>query len=263
MDRSIWRTGLCCLTLAAAAPGQDWKDPMADLAEALDAPGREILEGFPSYEADRIWKAIETLEARQGTPAAREPDRYVLALGYLELLVIERYHERRDPDSTPALFAGLDLDEVSDRGQAHAVAYAADHPTDSDIHRIRGELISFQIHGMTSGMSKGPEAREAVERALELDPGNAWALFARGRMHFHNPAIAGGDKDLALEELRGVSRAVSDFRVSIYLSMTYYAKGMLPQARFWALKTLRQAPSNPEARSLLADIDAEIEESGR
>ncbi len=79
-------------------------------------------------------------------------------------------------------------------------------------------------------------------------------------MHYHNPSFAGGDMDAALDEFRRAADAIESYRPALYLGLAYQAKGMLPQAKFWARKTLRLAPDDPEARQLLADVEAELGE---
>src|SRR5690606_37120009 len=100
----------------------------------------------------------------------------------------------------------------------------------------------------------------AIDRALQKDRGNAWAHFAVARMHFHNPAMFGGDKDAALRELRILSRTIQDFRVSLYLARCYLWKELPDQARYWARVAQRQAPDNPEVRHLLSQVRGEEED---
>lgn len=230
------------------------RDPLQGVAEQLDESGREVLAAYPGYDAARILRAVQALEARAGTPAARPDDGYVAAVGYLELLVIRRYYAREDEAHMPAVLRDETDDKLAERGLAHALAFAQKDPKHSDVERVAGELISFQISGAVSGMRKGPEARAAIDRALQKDGGNAWAHFAVARMHFHNPAMFGGDKEAALRELRILSRTIQDFRVSLYLARCYQWKEQADEARYWARVAERQAPDNPEVRALLEQV---------
>ena len=266
-SRSWWLPWITlALTLSSPAAGQELteetalRDPLAGLAEQLDEPGREVLAAYLDYDAARILAGVQALEARAGTPAARPDDDYVAALGYLELLVIRRFYAREDEARMPAALRDETDDALAARGLERALAFARRQPKHSDVERVAGELISFQISGPISGMSKGPEARAAIDRALQKDGGNAWAHFAVARMHFHNPAMFGGDKDAALRELRILSRTIQDFRVSLYLARCYLWKELPDQARYWASVARRQAPDNPEARRLDAQVRAAGEE---
>lgn len=254
---------LAALVLAlgpAAARADDVVvDPLEQLRAHDDPLVRQVVEAFPAYDAARLWEAVRGLEARRGTDDATDADGWALAQGYLELLLVQRYFERHDADHLPTVLAEHGREELAERGIAAAEAYRAAHPDHSDVERVLGELISFQITGPISGWTKGPEAEAAVNRALEKDAANAWAAFAIARKLFHNPAIAGGDKDASLETFRRLSRHIAHFRLSLYLALNYRAKGMLPQAFFWAKKAAEQAPDNPEAAGLLEELRAELQ----
>lgn len=231
-------------------------DPLAVLAKAADDTGRAVLTAFPAYDHATITKAVTALEKRAGSDKAREHDDYLIAQGYLEIATIRRFFEKQAEDDMPEVLDDLDPIELTEKGLAPAARYSEAHPEHSDIHRVMGELKALQIRGMISGMTKGPEALESMSRASRLDPKNGWAVFASGRMHYHNPAIAGGDKDLALKELRQVVKSIQNWRVYHYLSLTYDAKDMLSQAYFWARKASKAAPKNPEVAHQLAAVVA-------
>lgn len=249
--------GLAAPPVCAQQPA--FHDPQqALLGEANQA---EIVSAFPAYDAPRIWAALERIEARAGKAEANALDGYAAATGYLELLVIQRWFERNDKEHLPQVLRDNGREALVEKGLAAAEAFRAKNPTHSDIERVRGELISFLISGPVSGFRKGPEAQAAVLDGEKKDEGNAWCVFASARMHFHNPAMAGGDKDLALKELREISPHMKHFRVSHYLALVYQAKGMLPQAQYWARVAARQAPENPEIARLVATIDEAVKES--
>ena len=247
-------------TASKAKVADTLNDALAVMREKTDTVGRPVVTAFAAYNHVAIRKAIAALEARAGTDTARDLDPYVIAQGYAEIATIRRFYEKYAEDDMPAVLDKLDSDEVAEKGIAQADAFTKTHPEHSDIWRVRGALKASQIRGMTSGFSKGPEALEGISTALRLDPKNGWALFAQGRMHYHNPAIAGGDKDLALKELRKVAKSIDNWRVQYYLSLSYDAKDMLPQAWFWAQKASRSAPKNPEVARHLRIVREEKEE---
>jgi hypothetical protein len=253
------RGGLAALLIGVAsftrAGGEEFHDPQ--LALQAEATQAEVVSAFAAYDVPRLWAALERLEARAGGPQAHPLDGYALASGWLQLLVIQRYYQRQDPDALPELLRAHEREELVERGLRAAEAFRARNPAHSDVERVRGELISFQITGPLSGWSKGPEAHAALAEAERKDPRNAWVVFASARMHYHNPAVAGGDKDLALRELRQISPHVRHFRVSLYLALVYQAKDMPAQARYWARAAERQAPGNPEVARLLAGLPGE------
>lgn len=245
---------------AAEETTEKLHDPLATLREKTDDVGRPVLTAFAVYDHATILRGIAAVEKRAGTEKAHELDRYVIAQGWAEIATIRRFYEKHAEDDMPQALAELDADDIAEKGLAQATAFATDHPEHSDIWRVTAELKASQIRGMTSGFTKGPEALEAITKALRLDPRNGWAIFANGRMHYHNPAIAGGDKDLALKELRQVVKSIESWRVFHYLSLTYDAKDMLPQAWFWAQKASRAAPDNPEVALHLREVREKREE---
>jgi len=234
-------------TQEATAETPALHDPLLQLERETDDLGRSVFAAFLEYDAATLKDALGRIEARLDTDEALESDRYLLAQGYVYLLTIHKFYQQTRPDDPPEAHRDLDPAAVSDQAQEFAKTFAETHPKHSDIHRVEGELISFQIQGMVGGMTKGPLARAAVDRARELDPQNGWALFSQARMHFHNPAFVGGDKELALKEFRQVARSLNRFRVQLYLARAYHAQEMPAQARFWTKKALKTAPGNPEA----------------
>lgn len=256
-----------CLVLISAVAGhgreaeaEGLHDSLKSVEAATDQTGLQVFTTFATYDADGLLKSLAEIESRLETEDAQPLDRYLLAQGYVHLLIIHKFYDRSLPAEMPGVLKELKRDALSEKGQQFARDFAAAHPDHSDIHRVLGELISFQIQGMVAGMTKGPLAREAVDRALELDPKNGWAVFSAARMHFHNPPFAGGDKDLALKEFRQVAESLDRFRVQLYLARAYESREMLSQARFWAKKSLRTAPDNPEAKFFFEQLNARIKE---
>jgi hypothetical protein len=236
------------------APASVFHDPLATLSDATDDVGRTVLAAYDSYDVKGLVKALAVIDARLGTKKEQPEDRYVLAQGYIELALMRRYYEKEAEDDMPAILEAMDPDEISETGIAHAAVYAEAHPDHADIVRVHGELVSTQIRGMMGGMTKGPEAKRLMKEAGDMDPENGWVHFSSARMHYHNPSFVGGDKDLALMELRELQKSMDPFRVRLYLALVYNAKEMYPQARYWALKAKAVAPDNPELDSLMQEI---------
>ena len=239
---------------ADEAEKESLHDPLSALQEEAGDLGNSLFTDFLKYDAAAIYATLEKLAARQGKADATAVDLYTLGQGYIFLLTIHKFYDKNLPDEMPAVFEGREPLALAETGLGFATAYAEQHPDHSDIQRVRGELISFQIKGMMGGMTKGPLAKEAVRKAAELDPKNGWVTFSQARMHFHNPPFVGGDKDLALKEFREVAGSLNRFRVQLYLARAYEAKEMYSQARFWATKALRTAPENPEALRFMRDL---------
>lgn len=260
---TVCLVGTLAWTASAQRPRRPQKpqyhDPVAASIETADPLTQSVFEAFETYDVDSMLARLGQLEERRGRGEAQDVDDYLVALGYLDVLVAQRFFERHDAEHMPASLRDADLDALAERGLEAIGRFAEAHPDHSDALRVRGELLSYQIRGMVAGMSKGPKARKSIERALEMDRQNGWALYAQARMHFHNPAFVGGDLDLSLHEFRKVAESFDHFQVVLYLAKAYRKKEMLPQALFWSQKGLELAPGNPEAAWLVAQVHADME----
>lgn len=231
-------------------------DPLADNAKSGDATAQSLVKAIAAYDVAGIESAIQTFEKRAGTAEAHADDDYFHAQARLSRLQIKRFYETDLKDGMPKSLESIELDPYADATLVIAQRYAAAHPDHSDVQRVIGELYSAKIRGMTGGMTYGPKARDAIHAALAKDPGNSIAWVCQGRMHYHNPSFAGGDKVLALVEFRKVAESTNDLRAHLYMARIYRDREMYTQARFFAKKALKAAPDNPEAKMLLEDAAA-------
>ncbi|MCB9881744.1 MAG: hypothetical protein H6834_08140 [Planctomycetes bacterium] len=223
------------------------------------APERVIVDAFATYDVKAIRAAVAALEGRLAKPPETVNDGYYAALGYLELLVIEKFYRKEDPKAYPESLKGFDVDQASERGRELAAKVLELSPRHGEAMRLLGEFHAHLIAGMMSGMTEGPRAREWIDKARETDNANGWAIFGEGRMLFHNPGFAGGDKPRAQAIFKRLAKEMPHVRVSLYLARSYEHDGMLVKASYWTRKALSQAPTNPEARWLQARIDQAIE----
>lgn len=231
-------------------------DPLTDNAKSGDATAQSLVKAIAAYDVAAIESSIQTFEKRAGSTDAHGDDDYFHAQARLSLLQIKRFYETDLKDRMPKSLESIELDPFADATLVIAQRYAAAHPDHSDIQRVIGELYSAKIRGMTGGMTYGPKAKDAIHAALAKDPGNSIAWVCQGRMHYHNPSFAGGDKVLALVEFRKVAESTNDLRAHLYMARIYRDREMYTQARFFAKKALKAAPENPEAKMLLDDATA-------
>ncbi|HUO28794.1 MAG TPA: tetratricopeptide repeat protein, partial [Bryobacteraceae bacterium] len=99
--------------------------------------------------------------------------------------------------------------------------------------RVMGTLCGqAAAGGMLAALSYGKRAREAIDKALELDPKSARAYLARGVGNYYLPEAFGG----------GASVAIPDFRKAAELDSTS------AEAYLWLGLALRKEHHNSEAR---------------
>jgi len=132
--------------------------------------------------------------------------------------------------------------EMRDKKQAQQAAeagiQAADRaiaikPNVAEYHRVLATLCGQVIPAnVLAGMSYGKRAKDAVAKALELDPKSSKAYVAQGVGNYYISAAFGGGADLAIRDLK---KAIELDPKSA-------------EAYMWLGITLRKAHRNPEAR---------------
>ncbi len=106
-------------------------------------------------------------------------------------------------------------------------------PSNAEYHRVLGTLCGQVVPASPlAGLSYGKRARDAVAKAIELNPKSSEAYLARGIGNYYLPAALGGGVDLAL----------ADFRKAIELDPKS------ADAYLWLGLSLRKGKSNADAR---------------
>lgn len=195
---------LCLLTVPVAAAG-------GELESARDRQDRAALEAIVARLAAAAEKAPRNAAGQY---------RLALASSYLAEVALEL---RDKAAARNAAEAGI-------RAAERAVAL---EPANAEYHRVLGTLCGQVVPAnVLAGMSYGKRAREAIAKALELDPRSHEAHLARGVGNYYLPPAFGGGADLA----------VADFRKAIELAPNS------ADAWFWLGLGLRKQNKNAEAR---------------
>ena len=105
-------------------------------------------------------------------------------------------------------------------------------PNDGEAYRLLGMLYGQSITDLVSGLSNGPKAKEAINKAVALAPKSSNVYVARGVGNYYLPAQLGG----------GAEAAIADFRKAIELD----AKNT--DAYLWLGLALRKENKDTEAR---------------
>lgn len=136
--------------------------------------------------------------------------------------------------------------ELGDKGKAQQVAEAgvkaaeraiALKPATAEYHRVLGTLCGQVIPAnVLAGLGYGKRARDAVNKAVELDPKSAGAWLAHGVGNYYLPAAFGG----------GTGLAIADFRKALELDPAS------ADAWMWLGLGLRKEKNNAEARRAFA-----------
>lgn len=131
----------------------------------------------------------------------------------------------------------------------------------SDSHRLVGELLMrlIDFRGTLFAAAQGPRAREEIEKALSLDPGNADAHLARGLWFLFTPGIFGGNLEEAIRSFRqAAERATEDhsrFLAHLWLAKALAAQGEALQAQAHLAKALEIYPHSAWAKQELEKLE--------
>jgi tetratricopeptide (TPR) repeat protein len=196
------------------------------LAAFLAAPSPSPLETARNVQ-DRA--ALEKLAGEAGAAAAKssnDPEaqyRAALVYSYLAEVQIEM-HDRK---------AGRASAEQGIKAGERAVSLK---PDNAEYYRVLGTLYGQGITDVMSGLSYGPKAKSAINKAVEKAPKSAAMYVARGVGNYYLPAQLGG----------GAQAAIPDFQKAIELDPKN------AEAYLWLGLSLRKEKREDEARKAFA-----------
>jgi tetratricopeptide (TPR) repeat protein len=96
----------------------------------------------------------------------------------------------------------------------------------ADARALLADLYGAKITGMLSGIQFGPKANAEIQRAFQLDPGNAQAFAVVGRKYLYAPRGFGGDLDKAIDSFRkAVALDPRKDENFVWLAIAYRKKG--------------------------------------
>lgn len=191
------------------------------MAALLAAPG-PLESARDRQDRAALEKQISELSAAaQKTPHDAEAQyRVALASSYLAEVSLEL----RDKNQA---------ERVAESGIQFAERAIALNPKIAEYHRVLGTLCGQVVPAnLLSAFSYGKRAREAIDKALELDPKSSQAYLARGVGNYYLPDALGG----------GISLAIPDFRKAADLDPSS------AEPWLWLGLALRKVHHNAEAR---------------
>jgi Flp pilus assembly protein TadD len=188
--------------------------PPSPLETARNVQDRATLEKLAGEASALAAKAGNDPEAQY---------RAALAYSYLAEVQIEQ-HDRK---------AGRASAEHGMKAAERAVAMK---PDNAEYYRVLGTLYGQGITDMMSGLSYGPKAKSAINKAVEKAPKSAGVYVARGVGSYYLPSQLGG----------GPQAAIPDFQKAIELDPKN------AEAFLWLGLSLRKEKREEEARRAFA-----------
>jgi tetratricopeptide (TPR) repeat protein len=192
------------------------------IAAFMAAPSPSPME-MARNQQDRA--VLEKLASEASAAAAKAPNdgetqyRSALAYSYLAEVQIE-LHDRK---------AGRAAAEQGIKAAERAVALK---PDNAEYYRVLGTLYGQGITDVMSGLSYGPKAKTAINKAVEKAPKSSVMYVARGVGNYYLPAQLGG----------GPQAAIPDFQKALELDPKN------AEAYLWLGLSLRKQKREEEAR---------------
>jgi tetratricopeptide (TPR) repeat protein len=173
--------------------------------------------------------ALTDLAAQAGAAAAKAPNdpeaqyRAALAHCYLAEVAIE-LRDRK---------AGR---QIAEQGIRFAEKTVALKPASAEYYRLLGTLYGQAVTDIMSGLTYGPKAKDAINKAVEKAPKSSMMYVARGVGNYYVPAQLGG----------GAKLSIPDFQKAIELDPKN------AEAYLWLGLSLRKENRDAEARQAFA-----------
>ncbi|HLI84932.1 MAG TPA: tetratricopeptide repeat protein [Bryobacteraceae bacterium] len=123
--------------------------------------------------------------------------------------------------------------QTAERGVKAAEQAVALQPREAEYYRVLGTLCGQIVPAnVLAGLGYAKRARDAIDKAVSLDPKSSMAYMARGVGNYYVPSALGGGFDLA----------VADFRKALELDSKN------ADAWLWLGMALRKQNKNADAR---------------
>ena len=91
---------------------------------------------------------------------------------------------------------------IAEQGMKFAEKAVALKPENAEYYRLLGTLYGQAVTDLMSGLSYGPKAKDAINKAVEKAPKSSMMYVARGVGNYYVPAQLGGGAKLAIPDFR-------------------------------------------------------------
>jgi tetratricopeptide (TPR) repeat protein len=122
--------------------------------------------------------------------------------------------------------------QIAEQGMKFAEKAVALKPANAEYYRLLGTLYGQAVTDIMSGLTYGPKAKEAINKAVEKAPKSSMMYVARGVGNYYVPAQLGG----------GAKLSIPDFQKAIELDPRN------AEAYLWLGLSLRKENRDAEAR---------------
>jgi tetratricopeptide (TPR) repeat protein len=228
----ILLTGLTGLFIAGLCAGGE------DLVRLRDKQDRAALE-----------KSAAALQA-EAEKSPNDADRWIQAATAYSYLAEVTYEVRDKSASERAAEAG-----VRDADKAIAL-----NGKNADYYRVLGTLCGQVIpaNPIMGALAYGKRAKEALDKALEMDPKSARAHVAHGVGFYYLPASFGGGPENAMKDYKeAIALDPKSADAYLWLGIAEAKEHHTPQAREALTKSLQLEPDRVWTKQQLEKLPAQ------
>ncbi len=225
---------------------------MAAVVSALMAAAPAMAAGSPLEAArdkqDRA--ALTEMAAQQTAAAAKAPNdaeaqyRAALANCYLAEVTIELKDRK----------TGAQVAEQGIRFGEKAVSLK---PENAEYQRVLGTLYGQAVTNIMNGLTYGPKAKDAINKAVEKAPKVSMMYVARGVGNYYVPAQLGGGSKVAIPDFeKAIQLDAKNAEAYLWLGLSLRKENRDAEARVAFAKALELNPNRAWAKQQLEKTPA-------
>jgi tetratricopeptide (TPR) repeat protein len=193
---------------------------------------------------------LTDLAAQAGAAAAKSPNdpeaqyRAALANSYLAEVALE-LRDRK---------AGR---QFAEQGIKFAEKTVALKPENAEYHRLLGTLYGQAVTDIMSGLTYGPKAKDAINKAVEKAPKSSMMYVARGVGNYYVPAQLGGGAKLSIPDFqKAIELDPRNAEAYLWLGLSLRKENRDAEARQAFVKSLELNPNRVWAKQQLEKTPA-------
>ncbi|HEY7389130.1 MAG TPA: tetratricopeptide repeat protein [Bryobacteraceae bacterium] len=205
--------------------------PPAFLQAARDSQDRAALQRIVDESAAAAAKAPEDADTQYRT---------ALASSYLAEVALELGDKKL-------------AQQAAERGVKNAEQAVSLKPQEAEYYRVLGTLCGQVVPAnVLAGLGYAKRARDAIDKAVTLDPKSTMAYMARGVGNYYLPSALGGGFDLATADFRkAIELDPKNADAWLWLGMALRKENKNADARQAFTKSLELNPQRTWARQQL------------
>jgi tetratricopeptide (TPR) repeat protein len=147
--------------------------------------------------------------------------------------------------------------QIAEQGMKFAEKAVALKPANAEYYRLLGTLYGQAVTDIMSGLTYGPKAKEAINKAVEKAPKSSMMYVARGVGNYYVPAQLGGGAKLSIPDFqKAIELDPSNAEAYLWLGLSLRKENRDAEARQAFTKSLELNPNRLWTRQQLEKTPA-------